>query len=124
MRPSWSDYFLSIAEAVAQRASCPRAKCGTVLVDENNRIIGTGYNGSPPGKDNCLDVGCIVVDDHCLRSIHSELNAVLNAARYGAKTQNATAYVWTDRENKRYDVCTRCRLLLDGAGVSAIIERM
>lgn len=123
MRPSWSEYFMRMAEVVASRASCPRATCGTVLVDENNRVIGTGYNGAPSGNDTCLEAGCVVIENHCVRSIHSELNAILNAAKYGAKTYGATAYVWSDREGEPYPVCVRCRLSLEGAGVSAIIDR-
>lgn len=122
-RPSWPQYFMRLAEVVALRASCPRAMCGTVLVDENNRVIGTGFNGAPAGKDDCFTAGCIIVDNHCLRALHSELNAVLTAAKYGAKTHNATAYMWADRNGEPEKVCTRCRLLLEGAGVSAIIER-
>lgn len=123
LRPSWDEYFLNIAHAVALRASCPRAMCGAVLVDDNHRIVGTGYNGAPAGTPDCMTAGCILEDNHCVRSIHAEMNAILNAAKYGAKTENATAYVWSELpDGSVYPACTRCRLHLEGAGVSAIIE--
>lgn len=56
-RASWAEYFLQIASSVATRAACTRSQVGAVLVKEN-RIISTGYNGSPAGETHCLDGGC------------------------------------------------------------------
>ena len=47
-RPSWDDYFMAIAKIIAARGTCDRLYAGSVLVKEN-RIIATGYNGSPAG---------------------------------------------------------------------------
>jgi len=55
-RPTWREHFLDIAQTVAKRADCSRRKVGAVLV-KNNRIVSTGYNGSPPGKPGCLTDG-------------------------------------------------------------------
>lgn len=56
-RPSWDDYFLGIAEAVAARADCTRRQIGAVVV-RDNRIVSTGYNGAPSRQLGCLAGGC------------------------------------------------------------------
>lgn len=75
------EYFLEIAGIVARRSTCPRAQVGAVVVNQRNRILGTGYNGSPPGHPHCLDVGCSIVTvgekQYCIRTIHAEVNALL-----------------------------------------------
>lgn len=57
-RPRWDDYFLGIARAVAARADCTRRQVGAVIVDEDHRILATGYNGSEPGGPSCLKGEC------------------------------------------------------------------
>lgn len=58
MRINWETYWLNIAEAVAARADCTRRQVGAVIVDAHNRIVSTGYNGSPPGGPSCLAGEC------------------------------------------------------------------
>jgi len=78
-RLSRDEYFIRIAQVVAERSTCSRAKVGAVLVDpRTNRIVATGYNGSIKGSPHCIDVGCMMVEDHCRRTIHAEMNAVLH----------------------------------------------
>ncbi len=112
-RPSWSDYFMSIAHAAARRSTCDRKHVGCVLVIEN-RIIATGYNGSAPGAEHCGDVGHDMHDGHCVRTIHAESNAILQAARHGVSTRGALAYVNT------YP-CLRCLQSLVGAGIISVV---
>ena len=81
-RPSWNKYFYQVAKLVASRSTCPRAACGAVIISKDNRIIATGYNGVPPNHPHCDDVGCFLVDNHCTRSIHAELNAVNQCRKY------------------------------------------
>ncbi|MDL1972667.1 MAG: cytidine deaminase, partial [Deltaproteobacteria bacterium] len=57
-RPSWDEYFMSIARLVAERSTCLRRKVGAILVKEK-RILTTGYNGAPSGLAHCLDIGCL-----------------------------------------------------------------
>ena len=78
MRPTRTQHFMDIARLVAQRSTCKRANVGAVLVSRDNHIVSSGYNGSPPGSHHCLDVGCLMHKDHCIRTIHAELNAILN----------------------------------------------
>lgn len=76
-RPSWDEYFINIAEAVASRASCPRKSVGAVLVrDYDKRIVATGYNGAPASLPHCTDEGCKMVDGHCKRARHAEINTL------------------------------------------------
>ncbi len=92
-RPSWDEYFLDIAEKVAQRSTCLRLKVGALLVIRN-KIIFTGYNGAPSGYKHCIDVGCRIVKDHCSRSIHAETNALKLFNPYTLMWGNqATLYV-------------------------------
>src|SRR5699024_12107245 len=73
-RIPWKQYFMMQALVIAQRSTCNRALVGSVLV-KNNRIIGTGYNGSVSGQPHCDDVGHQMVDGHCVRTIHSEMRS-------------------------------------------------
>lgn len=75
MRMSQDAYFLTLAKVAAMRATCPRLHVGCVLV-KNGRTVGTGFNGSLPGEPHCEDEGCLLHQDHCLRTIHAERNAL------------------------------------------------
>lgn len=113
-RPDWSSYFWKIAEAVAQRASCPRASVGAVLVSKDNRILSTGYNGAPASYPDCLRVGCLMEDDHCQRALHAEVNAVAYAARHGVNIDGARLYLYNSRGD---GVCRECAKVLAAAGI-------
>jgi dCMP deaminase len=112
-RPAWDEYFLKVAMLVSERATCPRMHCGCVLVRER-RILSTGYNGSIPGDGHCEDIGCLIVDNHCVRTIHAEMNAILQCSIHGISTQGATAYV-TNMP------CTNCAKALIGAGIKEVV---
>lgn len=117
-RPTWDEYFLSIAREVAKRATCPRASIGAVLV-VGHRVIATGYNGAASGEAHCLDIGCQMEDNHCQRAIHAEVNAVGQAAQHGVSTTGATLYLAGDRHIK--GVCRECQKVLTAAGVKEVI---
>ena len=112
-RPDWDEYFLKLAMLASERATCPRMHCGCVLVKDKN-VVATGYNGSIPGDDHCEDVGCLVVDNHCVRTNHAEMNALMQAARHGNSVDGATAYV-TNMP------CTTCAKALIAAGVKRVV---
>lgn len=112
-RPGWDEYFLKVAMLVSERATCPRMHCGCVLV-KDKRILSTGYNGSIPGDGHCEDDGCMIVDNHCVRTIHAEMNAILQCSIHGVSTQGATAYV-TNMP------CTNCAKSLIAAGIKEIV---
>jgi dCMP deaminase len=88
-RPTWDEYFIAMANLAATRSSCPRRQVGAVLV-RDNRLIATGYNGAVRGAPHCTDVGCLMVDGHCVRAVHAELNAILQCAVTGAVSLGCT----------------------------------
>ncbi|MBU0473454.1 MAG: dCMP deaminase [Bacteroidetes bacterium] len=112
-RPSWDEYFLKVAMLVSERATCPRMHVGCVLV-KDKQILATGYNGSIPGDAHCEDDGCIIVDNHCVRTNHAEINAITQCANHGVNTSGAKAYV-TNMP------CTTCSKALIAAGIKEII---
>ncbi len=113
MRPDWDSYFIQIANAVASRSTCDRAHVGCVLVREK-RILSTGFNGSPAGLDHCDEVGHLMVEGHCVRTIHAEVNAIVQAALHGVSTKGATCYV-------THFPCIHCTKTLINAGITRII---
>lgn len=113
MRPSWDSYFMKIAEDVAVRSTCDRALVGTVLVREKH-IISTGYNGSPAGLQHCDDIGHLIIDGHCVRTVHAEVNAIIQAAVFGLATRDAMAYV-------THFPCLACTKMLINARISRLV---
>jgi len=111
-RPTWDEYFASVASLAATRSTCKRASVGCVLV-VNNQIVATGYNGSAPGKAHCTDEGCYMDGDHCIRTIHAEVNAIAQAARNGVPLKGAVAYV-------THTPCMSCCKALAAAGIQSI----
>ena len=78
-RVSWENYFMNIAHEVSTRSTCNRKHVGAVVV-RNKTILSTGYNGSIKGLPHCDEVGCEMVDGHCIRTTHAEANAILKVA--------------------------------------------
>ncbi|MBI2411105.1 MAG: cytidine/deoxycytidylate deaminase family protein [Candidatus Kerfeldbacteria bacterium] len=114
VRPSWDDYFMSIARIVSTRATCDRLHTGTVLV-KDKRIVSTGYNGSPPGLEHCDDVGHLMEDGHCVRTVHGEHNALLQVAAIGGvSTRGTTLYML-------YAPCIHCCKYIVAAGVAKVV---
>ncbi len=114
MRASWDEFFMRMAVSVAQRGTCDRARVGCVLVSKFKSVIATGYNGSLPGTPHCDDVGHLMDDGGCIRTSHSESNAIAQAAREGRATDGATAYV-------TLFPCPSCPKCLVQAGVKRIV---
>ncbi len=112
-RPSWDEYFLKLAMLASERATCPRMHCGCVLV-RDRFVLSTGYNGSLPGTPHCYTDGCIIVNNHCVRTNHAEINAICQAAHHGISLTGATAYV-TNMP------CTACAKALVAAGVRRVV---
>lgn len=94
-RPEWDEYFLDMARLAATRATCPRRRVGAVLV-RDQRVLATGYNGSIRGAAHCDEVGCLIVikdgRESCERTVHAELNAILQCALNGVSSMGATMY--------------------------------
>jgi dCMP deaminase len=112
-RPNWDQYFLKLAMLASERSTCPRMHCGCVLV-RDRFVLATGYNGSLPGQPHCKDVGCLVVENHCVRTNHAEINALVQAARHGINITGSTAYI-TNMS------CTTCAKALIAAGIKRVV---
>ena len=111
-RISWKNYFMNIAREVATRSTCSRKHVGAVIVRDKT-ILSTGYNGSIKGLPHCDDVGCDIVDGHCVRTSHAEANAIVQAAKNGVGIDQSKIYVTASP-------CYDCFKLIANAGINTI----
>lgn len=74
-RLACDEYLAAQALLISNRVTCNRANLGAVLV-KDNKVIANVYNGSVSGTDHCLEDGCLMVEGHCVRTIHAEVNAI------------------------------------------------
>ena len=100
------NYYLDIAETVAERSTCLRRCYGAIIVN-NDEIISTGYNGAPRGRKNCIDLGRCIREElkipsgeryELCRSVHAEQNCIISASR--RDMLGATLYLACKRSNK------------------------
>ena len=112
MRPPWDVYFGQLATQVATRSTCERKKVGAVIVRDRN-ILSTGYNGSILGTKHCSEIGCLIENGHCIRTIHAEANAIIQAAKHGTRIKKASIYVTASP-------CFSCFKLIANAGIKNI----
>ena len=122
VRPTWDEYFLEVMHALAKRATCDRGRNACVIV-RDHQILCTGYVGAPPGLPHCDEVGHLIkltthedgsVTDHCLRTIHAELNAVCQAAKRGVSIEGATVYC-------KLAPCRTCAQALIACGIKRVV---
>ena len=133
-RVSKHNYYLDIAQTVAERSTCLRKMYGAIIV-KNDSIISTGYNGAPRGRKNCSDLG------HCMRnklgiprgeryelcrSVHAEANAIIAAPR--DQMLDATLYmVGINSETGELEAgtcsCMMCKRMIINAGISKVVVR-
>src|SRR5690606_35695242 len=112
LRANWDEYFMGIARQVSTRSTCDRKHVGAVIV-KDRMILATGYNGSMRGLDHCDDVGHLMEDGHCVRTVHAEANAIVQAARSGTSLDGAGIYVTASP-------CFQCFKLIANAGIVRI----
>ena len=127
-------YYLNIAERVAERGTCLRNNYGSIIV-KNDEIISTGYSGAPRGRKNCIDLGYCTRQKYEMpsgkgyekcRSVHSEQNAIISAAR--KDMIGATLYlVGINQRNGEYvtdnEPCSFCKRMIINAGIEKVIMR-
>ncbi|CAK8053501.1 ComE operon protein 2 [Eupransor demetentiae] len=111
-RISWDQYFIAQAAILSTRSTCTRLHVGAIIV-KDHRIIASGYNGAVAGTPHCTDVGDYMVDGHCIRAVHAEQNALMQAAKMGIPVDGGDLYV-TDVP------CVQCTKLLLQAGIKSI----
>lgn len=111
-RIPWDQYFMAQSHLLALRSTCTRLSVGATIV-RDKRIIAGGYNGSIAGGDHCVDKGCYVIDHHCVRTIHAEMNAILQCAKFGVPSSGAEIYV-------THFPCLQCCKAIIQAGIKSI----
>jgi dCMP deaminase len=112
-RATWDEYFMGIARAVATRSTCSRKFVGAVIVRDRT-ILSTGYNGSIRGTSHCDEGGHMMEDGHCVRTIHAEINAIIQAAKNGTPIEGATIYVTASP-------CWNCFKAVANAGIQRVV---
>jgi dCMP deaminase len=112
-RVGWDEYFMNIARMVATRATCDRKHVGAVLVRDRT-LLSTGYNGSIRGLPHCSEDGHMMEDGHCVRTVHAEANAIIQAAKNGVAIDGATIYTTASP-------CWPCFKLIANSGAKRIV---
>jgi dCMP deaminase len=121
MRPSWDEYFMSIAKVVAMRSNCMKRKVAAIIV-KDKRVISTGYNGTPRGARNCNEGGCPRCNgmaesgtalDECL-CCHGEENAITQAAYHGIQLKGSTLYT-------TFAPCLLCTKMIINSGIVEVV---
>jgi dCMP deaminase len=112
VRASWDEYFMNIAREVSTRSTCDRKFVGAVIVRDKS-ILATGYNGSIRGLAHCDEEGHLIEDGHCVRTVHAEANAIVQAARHGVRIDEASLYVTASP-------CWGCFRLIANAGIGRV----
>ena len=129
-----TNYYLDIAETIAERGTCLRNNYGSVIV-KNDEIISTGYSGAPRGRKNCINLGYCVRKKYTelsgagyelCRSVHSEQNAIISANR--RDMMGATLYlVGVNKRNGQYVKdnypCTLCKRMIINSGIETVVMR-
>ena len=127
-RPNWDNYFMDIADAVKERCTCLSAKKGALIV-RNKQILSTGYNGTPKGVAHCTDGSCQrcttrhlgkmnsgTYTEPCI-CVHSEANAIVQAAYNGVSTKDSVIYT-------TFTPCLECAKLIINAGIKEVVAKV
>ena len=128
------NYYLDIAEVVAERGTCLRRNFGAIIV-KNDQIISTGYVGAPRGRKNCSDLGFCTREKNNIprgeryelcRSVHAEANAIIHAASsdmIGATLYLVGKEVSTGAYVQNANACAMCKRQIINAGIATVIIR-
>ena len=133
-RVSKENYYLDIAQTVAERSTCLRKKYGAIIV-KNDVSVSTGYNGAPRGRKNCNDLQFCMRDKlniprgeryEMCRSVHSEANAIIAAPR--EQMLGSTLYMACVSPEDGSLVpgtssCMMCKRQIINAGISRVVIR-
>ena len=128
------NYYLDIAQTVAERSTCLRRCYGAILV-KDDEIVSSGYNGAPRGRKNCADLGRCTREElgipsgeryELCRSVHAEANCIISAAR--RESLGGTIYLaCLDPQSGELmagtSSCAMCRRLIINAGIAQVVIR-
>ena len=134
MRVDKTNYYLDIAQTVAERGTCLRRNFGAIIV-KNDAIIATGYNGAPRGRVNCSDLGECMREKlgvpkgqryELCRSVHAEANCIISAPRtetLGSALYLACLDAKTGELYGEVEPCSMCKRLIINAGIEKVFVR-
>lgn len=106
-------YIAKICDMVALGSTCEKKDVGAVFVTDNYEILATGHNGAPRGFPHCDDSGHWFEHGHCVRNVHAEPNAIIQAAKTGVSLKDSILYVnWVP--------CRPCAFMLINLGIKEI----
>lgn len=125
VRPNWDEYFMEMAHVAKKRSTCLTRLAGAVLV-KDNRVISTGYNGTPSKTKHCNEGGC----ERCKNKFegkiasgsdlsncaccHAEENSIVQAALHGTGTKDTTLYT-------TFSPCTLCAKMIINAQIKRVV---
>lgn len=112
LKKKYIKIYAEIVKMLAAQSTCTRAEVGALML-KDSRIVSTGYNGSTPGQPHCKDEGCLVIEGHCVRTVHAEQNALLFCAKEGISTKGCEMFV-------THSPCPICTKLLVQAGIKKV----
>lgn len=134
MKPSKDKYYLNIAKEVSQRGTCFRLKAGAIIV-RDDQIIATGYIGAPRKTKDCFERGYCLRDElkiphgkqyEACRSVHSEQNCIINAARAGVSLLGGIMYFYAEnsKTGERIDSfpCYICKKMIINSGLDRMVS--
>lgn len=125
VRPTWDQTCLEVVDVMGKRGTCDRGRSGCVISSKDQLVVATGYVGSVAGMPHCDDVGHqfaeVLNEDgtkstHCVRTVHAEANAIVNAAKTGMPTAGATLYC-------TMEPCAVCAGLIVNAGIVRVVAQ-
>lgn len=112
--PKWDIRFLKIAKEISTWSKDPSSKIGAVIVNDERRILATGYNGFPRGIEDSAE-RLNNREEKYPRIIHAELNALMNALYSGVSVKGATLYVYG------LPVCSDCTKSVIQSGIKRVV---
>lgn len=128
------NYYLDLAEVVAQRGTCLRRNYGAVIV-KDDEVVSTGYVGAPRGRQNCSDLGICIRQKmkiprgeryELCRSVHAEANAIISAPRermIGSSMYLAGKEADTGEYISNSNSCSMCKRMMINAGIETVYIR-
>jgi len=135
IRPDKDRYYWLIARTVATRSNCLTVEHGSVIV-RDDQIISTGYVGAPRKVKDCLELGYCVrrlknvpsgTHYEMCRSVHAEMNAIINAARAGVSVLDGDLFNYSSRRTEDGEVlikshpCVLCKKMIINAGIRRVV---
>jgi len=113
----WDIRFMRIAKEISTWSKDPSSQIGAVIVNDDRRILATGYNGFPRGIAD-TEERLSNREEKYPRIVHAELNSLMNALYSGVSVKDATIYVYG------LPVCSDCAKSVIQSGIKRVVVNM